>query len=89
MGYTKGPWKARRHVNGTYYVETESRTFIAEVTKDNVQLIAAAPDLLTTCEQVAAWIAIDPNFQDWPAAKSYLNQLQQAIQKAKGEVSNA
>lgn len=32
--------------------------------------------LLVTCQQLEAWLMIDPNFQGWPAAQSYLKQLQ-------------
>jgi hypothetical protein len=32
--------------------------------------------LLVTCQQLEAWLQIDPNFKDWPAAQSYLRQLQ-------------
>lgn len=42
-------------------------------------------ELLTACEQVAAWLAISPEFQDWPAAWSYRSQLERAISTVKGD----
>lgn len=32
--------------------------------------------LLVTCQQVVAWLTIAPEFNGWPAARSYLEQLQ-------------
>lgn len=36
--------------------------------------------LLVTCRQLEAWLAVDPGFQDWLAAKSYLSQLQSDLE---------
>lgn len=36
--------------------------------------------LLGTCRQLEAWLLIDRNFQGWPAAQSYLKQLQSDLE---------
>lgn len=36
--------------------------------------------LVATCRQLEAWLMIDPNFKGWPAAQSYLEQLQRDLE---------
>lgn len=99
MTHTKGPWKAGNdsdfwgqdccieaddpEVGRVVVCDFVHSSAIEE--EANKALIKAAPNLLTDCEQVIAWLMIDPNFQDWPAAQSYLRQLQSTVAKAKGE----
>jgi len=47
----------------------------------NARLIAAAPDLLAACEEMAAQLGGGGNFDQWEEAKA---QLLAAIAKAKG-----
>lgn len=98
MNHTRAPWKAGND-NGFWgqdcciEAETEEgRVVVCDFVHSsaieeaaNKALIMAAPYLLSDCEQVIAWLMIDPNFQDWPAAQSYLRQLQSNVAKAKGE----
>lgn len=99
MEHDKAPWKQHKEtsdpeitggVENTHIISPQSilaRVYDTDTKRGqaNANLIAAAPYLLRTCEELAAWILIDPNFQDWPAAQSYLKDLQGVIARAKGE----
>lgn len=52
------------------------------VRKANANLIAAAPDMLAACEEMAAQLGGGNNFAKWEAAKA---KLIAAIAKAKGQ----
>lgn len=45
---------------------------------ERARLIAAAPDLLAACEGAVEWLS------GWASASPYIEQLQAALQKAKG-----
>lgn len=60
--------------------EGESHVIASNVKPDTAALIAAAPDLLAACEEMAVQLGGD-DFAQWEAAKA---QLIAAIAKAKG-----
>lgn len=62
--------------------EGESHVIASNVKPDIAPLIAAAPDLLAACEEMAAQLGGSNDFGQWQAAKA---QLIAAIAKAKGE----
>lgn len=98
MEHDKSPWKQHKltsdpeitgGVESTHIISPQSilaRIYDTDTKRGqaNANLIAAAPALLRVCEEIEAWVRIAPEFQDWPAAKSYLEDLQGVITGAKG-----
>lgn len=95
MEHSKGPWETDGRVSpaGAGYLDIvcpkgriammdcEADAFWAAELEANANLIAAAPELLAACEEMAAQLGGGNNFAKWEAAKA---KLVAAIAKAKG-----
>ena len=93
--HTQGPWKIWQ----TFYIanafDARSRLDICMVESGNVadvQLIAAAPDMLTALESICehaneAWAALDHDYHEVLAGNlgDAVDQARATIAKAKGE----
>ena len=97
MTHTKAPWhicevtgrglQLIRDANGYCVAEAvkpanSSAAYIDHIA--NAHLIAAAPDLLAACEEMAAQLGSGDDYTKWEDAKA---QLLAAIAKARGEVA--
>ena len=70
--HTPGPWE---NINGKVYGNNR-RTLIADTTGPNARLIAAAPELLETLEEVYNWC--------YPSESKWIDKARAAIAKATG-----
>lgn len=97
MTYTKAPWHICEVTGrGLQLIRDANGYCVAEAVKPansgaayvdhvaNAHLIAAAPDLLAACEEMAAQLGGGNNFTKWEDAKAHLLA---AIAKARGEVA--
>lgn len=81
--HTQGPWIAtqRGYKSIVNMGAPNSAEIIGPSHADNARLIAAAPDLLAACEEMAAQLGGVNDFDVWEAAKAGMIA---AIAKAKG-----
>ena len=86
--HTQGPWAATTRTGegltpATYVIEDADRLPVVMAWRAaDARLIAAAPDLLAACEEMAAQLGGGNDFAKWEAAKA---KLVAAIAKAKGQ----
>lgn len=87
---TRGPWDVDGQFGFLDVVSSKGRIAMIDCDNDdifgadieaNARLIAAAPDLLAACQEMAAQLGGGSDFEQWKAAKA---QLIAAIAKAKG-----
>lgn len=88
--HTKGPWHRNIRANGKYpvvfagrnqHVATVSQQADGDQTEANIDLIAAAPELLVVLEFIAE------HYRGWPNKPKphYLKYVKAAIAKARGQ----
>jgi hypothetical protein len=93
--HTKGPWVAVERQRKLWVLTNpDSKPFTGQVIAQqttcpdweaNARLIAAAPELLATCEQARLWVALQGEVPGCgPAARAMLAVLDAAIAKAEG-----
>lgn len=100
MKHTPGPWNTHSHqiAFGTatlqhYLISAKDKLPIAETypqvddeqEEANARLIAAAPDLLTACEQILNAFVAETNYRFNANLYDYMVAIEAAIKKAKGE----
>jgi hypothetical protein len=84
--HTQGPWATYvDSAHDGWIADAEGNLIACAVRNENMQanakLIAAAPDLLAACEEMAAQLGGGNDYTKWEDAKA---QLLAAIAKAKG-----
>ena len=91
MTHTPGPWHRNIRAGGKYPIIFSGRNkHVAQAcqqrdpaeTESNIDLIAAAPDLLAALELVCQQLRAEEPYQGEP---TFLSQIRAAIARAKGE----
>lgn len=80
---TRWPWRWEfLGTAGNYFLVGSNGVTYGGPDSADGRVKQAAPELLQVCKELAAWLTIEPEFQDWPAAQSRLAELNRIIARA-------